>query len=267
MSKIRETLKDRLIKEIPQYNKKSGAHKATLFIAKCPTINCKNEIRVYKNNSINSVCRKCAVSSLDRTTFKLQKWVFLTNDILKAKSKAAIKRPDLFIREEQVLAIDGAGAIRAILKCPTTTCNSHVSSKDGYIGKCMKCANLEKRLRPYERTFNRCRKQRSFTKSNNQKIEWLMTYEEFAGLCKVNECHYCNAPLNRAAYKAEKGTTAVLLDRKDSSKSYTIDNCVPCCAICNFTKNEHISYKEMVMISEMRGVWIDYKILPGLTET
>ena len=29
------------------------------------------------------------------------------------------------------------------------------------------------------------------------------------------------------------------IDRINNSKGYTIDNCVPCCFMCNYSKNNH----------------------------
>jgi len=53
----------------------------------------------------------------------------------------------------------------------------------------------------------------------------------------------CVVVIPRAEYKSEDGSTTLRLDRKDSDKDYTLDNCVPCCPECNFTKNERIYYE------------------------
>ena len=42
-----------------------------------------------------------------------------------------------------------------------------------------------------------------------------------------SNCYYCDKP------------NADGIDRIDSTKNYTVDNCVPCCGICNRMKNKY----------------------------
>lgn len=55
-------------------------------------------------------------------------------------------------------------------------------------------------------------------------------------------CHYCTGSLNEYGHS---------LDRKDNSKSYTVDNVVPCCTDCNRTKGDRLTYDEMVAVSNL----------------
>jgi ribosomal protein S27E len=257
MIKIENLLGERLIRQIPQFNKRTKYHKATLYIAKCPEKNCLNEVRIYKRAQLNQRCRACSVKLIDHANKKPQNWVFLTDNIDNARSPVAKVRPDLFIREEIVKRSNNThGAIRTILKCPTENCENTFITKDSIIRTCKKCSNIIKKKRPYERTYNRSKKVAARDKTNGVKIEWLLSYEEFATLCEIANCHYCDELLNRAKYRAEVGSTSLLLDRKDSNLSYTFENCVPCCPRCNDTKGQYLSYEEMVAICEMRGVWI-----------
>jgi hypothetical protein len=62
----------------------------------------------------------------------------------------------------------------------------------------------------------------------------------------LSDCHYCGqAPSNVSKPFNEAMGVLVYsgVDRKDNSLGYTLDNCVPCCAICNKTKR-NMSYQE-----------------------
>ena len=73
-----------------------------------------------------------------------------------------------------------------------------------------------------------------------------MTYEEFVTLAKLPSCHYCAVILKRrSVFQA-----AYLLDRKDNTRPYTFDNCVPCCSRCNRGKCHLFSYEEWVEIGK-----------------
>lgn len=92
-------------------------------------------------------------------------------------------------------------------------------------------------------------------KNPNSKTKlWLLTLEEAVYLFKQN-CHYCNSPpsQNYNAYKTQKtnrytsgnikrcDSAEILyngIDRIDSNKDYTKDNCVTCCKKCNYAKAE-----------------------------
>ena len=48
------------------------------------------------------------------------------------------------------------------------------------------------------------------------------------------------------------------LDKKDAKGGYSIDNCVPCCADCNRTKSNHITYDLMIKLGrtiKAEGGW------------
>jgi hypothetical protein len=70
-------------------------------------------------------------------------------------------------------------------------------------------------------------------------------------------------------YQVPGASTAYNLDRKDSSLSYTRENCVVACASCNRVKSNVFTYKEMKMlgeslrkIRETRGLTIPYRSRP-----
>ena len=65
-------------------------------------------------------------------------------------------------------------------------------------------------------------------------IEFAIDFNEFLNIKKDNKCHYCGDGLPPFGWG---------IDRKDSSKGYTTENCVPCCKVCNIMKNT-LSYKD-----------------------
>jgi hypothetical protein len=237
------------------------------YICQCPTINCQKTMIINRERDLNKKCRTCA----NRTPIdekKILNWQILTTNYLEAVTPLAKANPDLFIREEIVIEPGryADGKKRVILKCPTPSCIGIISVYDIHktdvnkltFSTCRLCADISRRKRPYELIYNRAIKQiKRKSEARVKNIKWLLSYDEFATLCAIPNCHYCNKSLNRAKHKADGGTLATQLDRKDSSKDYTLDNCVPCCPDCNFTKNERISYDEMVLIMKHRKLWVE----------
>lgn len=71
-------------------------------------------------------------------------------------------------------------------------------------------------------------------------LEWKLTDSEFEKLIFSN-CFYCGSKPKK--YKSDNRFNKtdnlflrVGIDRKDSSKGYVFENCVPCCDICNRMK-------------------------------
>lgn len=82
-------------------------------------------------------------------------------------------------------------------------------------------------------------------------LKWELTKEQFKNLTSSN-CHYCGTPPEqivkgansiKGKYKLNGQYLNNGVDRKDSKKSYQIDNCVSCCKYCNIGKNDQ-SYKD-----------------------
>jgi len=69
--------------------------------------------------------------------------------------------------------------------------------------------------------------------------EFRLTKDEAKKLF-TSPCFYCGA-LPSKVRKIKRGYGEFVyngIDRKDSAKGYTIDNCVSCCEFCNMTKND-----------------------------
>lgn len=85
--------------------------------------------------------------------------------------------------------------------------------------------------------------------------EFSLTEDEFINLTSQN-CYYCGReplqdynPVNCPNNYIYNG-----LDRVDSSKGYTIDNCVPCCKYCNQAKST-MSIDEFLTFIERVYKW------------
>lgn len=62
-----------------------------------------------------------------------------------------------------------------------------------------------------------------------------LTDEQFRCFTKQH-CHYCGVPPTQTIKCNTSEYTYNGVDRVDSTKSYTINNCVPCCGVCNTMK-------------------------------
>jgi len=70
----------------------------------------------------------------------------------------------------------------------------------------------------------------------NRKLKFSLNRKEFYSITQ-KECFYCGAPPSQVQ-KAHPNFKYNGIDRVDDSKGYTLDNCVPCCSVCNFMKKK-----------------------------
>lgn len=122
---------------------------------------------------------------------------------------------------------------------------------------CVSCSNKELFSGDKSPNYKHGNSRYSEYRYNAQKrdINFNLTIEEFEKLTN-EECHYCGGN-SKDINEKSRGNG---IDRKDSSKDYIIDNCVPCCATCNFIKNK-MPYGKF--IEYIRRVYIktkDYEI-------
>jgi len=68
--------------------------------------------------------------------------------------------------------------------------------------------------------------------AQRRNLDFQLTPEEFKELVG-QPCHYCGGYSIETNPKSRGNG----IDRKDSNIGYLVDNCVPCCATCNFFKN------------------------------
>lgn len=73
-------------------------------------------------------------------------------------------------------------------------------------------------------------------KASHRNISFELSIGEFSTLTKGN-CFYCG--IKPFQIKLQKGVNPYVyngIDRKDSAKGYSVDNCVSCCGTCNTAK-------------------------------
>jgi hypothetical protein len=73
-------------------------------------------------------------------------------------------------------------------------------------------------------------------RAKRKEISFDFSFDQFA-LITSQPCFYCKQePLNNRKVGINSYTYSGI-DRVDNSKGYTVDNCVPCCKICNHAKS------------------------------
>ncbi len=92
-------------------------------------------------------------------------------------------------------------------------------------------------------------------------LEFKLSPEEFTSLIYQN-CAYCNKPPQELLYKSGKSIKNINyvngIDRIDSSRGYLLDNCVPCCTMCNrmklnYTKSDFLSHIAKIYNFSVKG--------------
>jgi hypothetical protein len=116
----------------------------------------------------------------------------------------------------------------------------------------------KRRRPPYAALFNYCK-----LGAGHRKKEWLLTLVQFALLCRLPSCFYCQCKLNRIpsgqlkAYvdgTKEKIRYTMYLDRVDTKRGYFAGNVVPCCRLCNLRKNSKRTGEEFsAIVAKERG--------------
>lgn len=133
-------------------------------------------------------------------------------------------------------------------------------------GKRSQCINCSYKERPQSKS-NLSNEQRLFNLSIIQRckgkdIKIDLTLEEFKDIIDKN-CYYCGCKpklknylnCNRIVKKGELYANGI--DRLDSNKGYNIENCVPCCKICNIMKS---TLSEEEFISHIKKIIDNYGI-------
>jgi hypothetical protein len=80
----------------------------------------------------------------------------------------------------------------------------------------------------------------SFTKSSAKQRELSFSLLEAKYILLINSpCYYCDNQLD-----SPTNSSGIGLDRLDNDKGYEMDNVIPCCVICNRTRNAHFTPEE-----------------------
>jgi len=101
------------------------------------------------------------------------------------------------------------------------------------------------KLLPHQQAINS--KYVSYKKAAiKRNLKWELSLEDFLAITK-QRCYYCNdEPSNVEKSKHNNGDFVYSgVDRIDNYKGYVFGNCIPCCSVCNFMKNNH-SYIDFI---------------------
>lgn len=129
-----------------------------------------------------------------------------------------------------------------VMRGNTTSCGCNVE-----LSRIAAIERVSKNVRPFEARFNLCR-----VGAKKRAYEFSLTLDEYVDNFVGRACHYCgeDLPWNDRNYRSEdrsfRKSNGSHLDRKDNSKGYSLDNCVPCCGDCNRTKGPHVTYSLMI---------------------
>ena len=68
-------------------------------------------------------------------------------------------------------------------------------------------------------------------------LEFNLTMNEAESLMK-QDCHYCGLKPEMIMQRSKEGVPFTYngIDRKDNTKGYSLENCLPCCKVCNRSK-------------------------------
>jgi hypothetical protein len=95
-------------------------------------------------------------------------------------------------------------------------------------------------------------------------IQFLLSVDDFNKLVK-GECRYCGVGPSRVRMFINNPVIYNGIDRVDSDRDYTVDNCVSCCSFCNTLKSD-MSEKEFytwinkIKISKSTPNILEYQI-------
>lgn len=241
--------------------KPTANNKYTVVKCKCSVCGEYSEVRLDRFTTKSQYAKHYCHNCRDAYYLDIAKKKFIgkTNGVLECIDIKRVYKPKT-----------GSHIIMAICKCNKCEAITEVRSdrllaSGKFIPKsCSNCVNdiyRETTLNRYYRLYN-CtgeeyqirlhnRKRLISIKNNAQArdLKFLLSDEQAINLLHQN-CYYCN--------KEE----ADGIDRIDSNKDYTIDNCVPCCKICNVMKNK---FSNDVFFTQIKKIYKNHFSNEGST--
>lgn len=142
---------------------------------------------------------------------------------------------------------DRHGRYRVKCKCDCgnekVTCKYH--AKRGGIKSCGCLGTGRKPLAPGKSSYTAIYNEYKWH-AKNRGYSFKLTKDQFIKIGS-SDCHYCGAlagKVTRQSFVRLNGDIRFNgVDRKNNSKGYILENCVPCCSICNKAKGT-MSYRK-----------------------
>lgn len=140
-----------------------------------------------------------------------------------------------------------------VFKCINDSCSNEI--RVGIAPSQLKrstgiCTSCHRKGKPFGVLFNRIKDNARLKNLTN-----TITYEQFIEFTNTNSCTYCDSKIEWVEHLSSeyRGESGYNLDRKDPSKGYSKENCVVCCKICNWSKNELFTHEEFLEIGKTIG--------------
>jgi hypothetical protein len=128
--------------------------------------------------------------------------------------------------------------VKVICDCGNETTTSYDALKQG---KCVSCGCHRKK---YDNSAMAKAYREYMFSAKKRGYEFNLSHDEFYKLVE-QPCHYCGtSPMRNTDFNGDSYNHNGI-DRVDNSKGYSIDNCVPCCTICNHAKMD-MPYNEFI---------------------
>lgn len=108
--------------------------------------------------------------------------------------------------------------------------------------------------------------------AKRRNLSFNLTVEEFGNITR-QPCTYCGSlPTQKMFSKGGRGYRSYYrdvhpwiyngIDRKDNTRGYELDNCVPCCGTCNWLKGSMNSGLFLAHITKIYNYYVSGSILP-----
>ena len=115
---------------------------------------------------------------------------------------------------------------------------------------CRKCLTSERReSRTLEQNLNSIYSDyKSNAKIRNKDFDLP---KEYAFQLMQQNCYYCGLIPSNKIQKRSHSIVYSGIDRLDNSKGYSVNNCVPCCSMCNIAKNNNTTEQFYAWINRL----------------
>jgi len=110
---------------------------------------------------------------------------------------------------------------------------------------------IRERMQPYQALYNIVVK-----RAEKRKISFELSYEEFVDFTNTCACYYCGDEVKWTKFNTGKNPKAYNLDRINSSKGYSKDNCHVCCFACNMFKG---SWSETSFLNHINKIHDNFR--------